>query len=145
MKSIFSKSQGNCVDVTKTDNGMIRVRDTERKTGDVDLLFTRDEWEAFTKGVMISQFKYENVPYENADREIAYGERVEIEKATRRTRRTPENIAYVNGRHAEKAGWVPYSYEMFCRRFGHEPENDRSRRLYESFQTGRRAEALEKV
>lgn len=59
------------------------------------------------------------------------------------SKRTGENIAYTNGRHAERAGWVPYSFEMFCRKFHHETMSERSRRYYESFQTGRRAEALE--
>lgn len=147
MKSSFSNSQGQCVDVTKSRKGNIRIRDTKNKTGEIFLEFTPDEYEAFVKGIMIGELRYDKIPLDETDVDpLTAGMRAissQMKRAFATTQRTPENLAYTNGRHAERSGWVPYTFEMFCRRFHHDPSDDRSRRLYESFQTGRRAEALE--
>jgi len=147
MKSSFSIGNSNCVDVTKTRKGNIRIRDTKNKTGDIYLEFTPDEYEAFVKGIMIGELRYDKIEADPADVDpLTAGMRAishQMKRAFNTTQRTPENLAYTNGRHAERSGWVPYTYEMFCRKFHHDPADDRSRRLYDSFQTGRRAEALE--
>lgn len=147
MKSPFSNSTGNCVDVAMTRDGEhVRVTDTKGKTGDVELLFTHDEWEAFVKGCVAGAFAWDKIPLDvTDDRPITPREKKALLAKFEQTgmARTPENMAYVNGRHAERAGWVHYSYTMFCKKF-HLSENDRkSVTCYDAFQTGRRAEAHE--
>jgi hypothetical protein len=146
MKSSFSNSTGNCVDVTKRRDGTVVVIDTKNKTGDVELLFTPEEWTAFVLGVKTGQFDHVALPYTiTDDRPMTTRER---QAALRRagkntTARTPENLAYVNGQHAERAGWVPYTLEMFARRYNLDITETATKRMYEAFQTGRRAEAHE--
>ena len=41
---------GNCVEVARNVPGVVVVRDSKNRQGDV-LAFTLDEWEAFTTGV----------------------------------------------------------------------------------------------
>jgi hypothetical protein len=146
MKSSFSQGNSNCVHVTKTRDDMIRVRDTKNKTGDVELEFTPDEWISFVRGVFHDEFALNKIPYDTSDdRPMTKKERhaallrAGIDESTR----TPENLAYVNGRFAERAGWVPYTFAMFCRKYHHDPAATRSNALYDAFQTGRRAEAHE--
>lgn len=120
----------------------VRITDTKNKTGDVELVFDRAEWEAFIAGVIAGEFGWDRIePDTSDDRPMTERERAAL--IGNGARRTPENIAYVNGRHAERSGWVPYTFTMFCRRFKVPANGDTSFRLYESFQTGRRAEALE--
>jgi len=137
MKSSFCGNSNSCADVTRTKRGYVRVKNTNFP--DVVVEFNRDEWEALTKGIMIGELKYASIPVEDAD--LTPAERNRIQKS--RTQRTPENQAYVNGRFAERNGWVPMDFYAFCMKFHHPANGDRSHRLYESFITGRRAEALE--
>lgn len=146
MKSSFSHGTSNCVDVTKTRNGTVRVRDTKHKTGDVELEFTRAEWLAFVLGVAQREFDYIRLPFDTTDdRPMTNRERTAA--LTRAGQdgltRTPENLAYVNGQHAERAGWVPYTLGMFCRKFNHDVKDAKTKALYDAFMTGRRAEAHE--
>lgn len=152
MKSPFSNSQGNCVDVTMRTHGdedHVVVIDTKSKTGKgAQLLFNQGEWEAFIKAAKIGVFDWEALsdererPLLKGERPLTKGERAKLERRyDTGMARTPENLAYVNGRHAERAGWVPFTLERFCTRYHHEPSDDASARLFEAFQTGRRAEA----
>lgn len=148
MKSSFSNSQGNCVDVTIRPYGDVDhvvVTDTKGKTGKgTYLLFDEAEWKAFTDGVQGGELTWEALQaardVADAQRRIA-GKRV----APDPQRRTPENLAYINGRHAERMGWVPYTFERFCRRFAHDETDPKARSLYDAFQNGRRAEAHDKA
>jgi hypothetical protein len=137
VKSSFCGNSNSCADVTRTKRGYIRIRNTN--VPDVVVEFNRAEWEALTKGIMIGELKYDAVPVEDAD--LTPAERKRITQA--RTHRTPENQAFVNGRFAERNGWIHMDFIAFCRKFHHVAGEDRSHRLYESFLTGRRAEALE--
>lgn len=146
MKSQFSTGNSNCVDVVKRKDGTVVVTDTQRKTGDVELLFTPEEWKTFVRGVMTGQFNHPAIPYDVADdRPMTRQERdASLMRAGRDgLTRTPENLAYVNGQHAERAGWVPYTIEMFCKKFNHDKADPKTKDLFEAFQTGRRAEAHE--
>lgn len=146
MKSKFSIGNSNCVDVTKRRDGTVVVRDTKNKAGDVELLFSRDEWVSFLSGVIAREFMYESLPYDVADdRPMTRQERhAALTRAGRDgLTRTPENLAYVNGQHAERAGWVPYTMTMFAKKFNHDPADSKTKALFDAFQTGRRAEAHE--
>jgi uncharacterized protein DUF397 len=145
VKSPYSNSSGNCVDVTMRpygDEDHVVVSDTKSKTGKgVILLFTRDEWDAFLRAAKEDLFDWDVIDYDR-DRPITRGERARLEqKFAQGLARTPENLAYVNGRHAERAGWVPTTFERFCKKYHHSENEPRSRSLYEAFMTGRRAEA----
>lgn len=146
MKSPYSNSQGNCVNVehvTFPDGEYIEVTDTKGKTGShTRLLFTREEWDAFERGARDGVFSWDAIKAsarfpENSDR-VADRSAEPIPQ-----RRTPENIAYVNGRHAERRGHLVLSYVAFCRRFNHSTSDTRSRAIYDAYLTGRRAEAHE--
>lgn len=141
MKSTHSSAHGNCVDVDKSDDGItVRVRDTKSKTGDAELIFDRPEWDAFITGVKAGQFDWDRIPSATPVPAPRRTNKFDLS----RQRRTPENIAYFNGRHAERNGWVHYTIERFCRKFNiADPNSATAKRLYESFQTGRRAEAIE--
>lgn len=52
-KSTFS-GNGNCVEIKVADTGVL-VRDSKNPTGG-ELAFTREEWDAFTAGVVDGQF-----------------------------------------------------------------------------------------
>lgn len=57
MKSTFSNSQGNCVDVAwRISEQVIEVRDTKLGEDSPVLRFTLDEWDAFLLGVADGQF-----------------------------------------------------------------------------------------
>ncbi len=63
MKSSFSGGSGgnNCVDAEKTDNDFIVVRDTKEDflgNSQPTLTFTREEWDAFIKGVKAGEFDF---------------------------------------------------------------------------------------
>lgn len=145
MKSPYSNSHGNCVDVTMRpygDEDHIVVSDTKAKTGKgVTLLFTRDEWDAFIRAAKEGLFDWDLIDADR-DRPITKGERAQLErKFAQGLARTPENQAYVNGQHAERAGWVPYTIERFARKYHHDLSDPKTATLFEAFQTGRRAEA----
>ncbi len=148
MKSPYSNSTGNCVNVRMVREGAYRtddymeVTDTKNKTGQgVRLLFTEDEWKAFTRAVKEGLFDWDQMD-EDRDRPMTRGERVSLERQyAQGLARTPENLAYVNGRHAERAGWVHYTIERFASKYRHDPASPETAKLYEAFQTGRRAEA----
>lgn len=144
VKSPFSNSQGNCVDaeyVVLPDGEFVKLTDTKSKTGNVALLFDRDEWNAFMRAPEVFQWDALKAASQvkEAQQRIA-GKPV----APDPQRRTPENLAYINGKHAERAGWVPFTFERFCRRFAHDEKDPKARALYDAFQSGRRAEAHEK-
>jgi len=46
---------GNCVEVARNLPGMVALRDSKDRTGPV-LVFTPDEWRAFTAGVTAGEF-----------------------------------------------------------------------------------------
>lgn len=145
VKSPYSNSQGNCVDVELVilpDGEFVKVIDTKGKTGKgKTLLFDRGEWDAFVQGVKDGLFDW-NALDADRDRPMTRGERVRLErKFAEGLARTPENLAYVNGRHAERAGWVPYTIDRFARKYHHDPNAPETAKLFEAFQTGRRAEA----
>ena len=54
VKSSFSFSNGNCVEVGKAQ-GFIGLRDSKDPSGHV-LVFTPQEWDAFVKGVAAGEF-----------------------------------------------------------------------------------------
>ena len=54
-KSTFSNDSAECVEVCRTDDGMMLVRDSKDPNGAV-LTFTRNEWTAFIKGAKASEF-----------------------------------------------------------------------------------------
>lgn len=56
VKSSYSNSTGNCVDVEKDSSGWVEVRDTKLGNKSPVLRFTPDEWEAFVKGVKAGEF-----------------------------------------------------------------------------------------
>lgn len=152
MKSPYSNSQGNCVDCTIRpygDEDHVVVLDTKNKTGKgVILLFDKDEWDAFIRSAKEGHFDWEALQYERdnplseKDRPLTKGERAKLtHRYEQGLARTPENLAYVNGRHAERAGWLPLSTEQFARKYHHDPTTLETMRLYQAFQTGRRAEA----
>lgn len=143
MKSKFSQGVSNCVDVVirvYADEEHVVVTDTKSKTGKgTYLLFERDEWDAFILGAKSGQFDWDAIM---AAQSLPQPRRVAGTKVAPDTgHRTPENLAYTNGRHAERNGWVPYTFERFCRRFKHDESDPRSKGLYDAFQNGRRAEA----
>lgn len=47
-------SLGDCVEVGRTSEGAVLVRDTKDRAH--ELFFTRDEWDAFVKGVKAGEF-----------------------------------------------------------------------------------------
>lgn len=53
-KSTFSAA-GNCVEVAKLANGNIAVRDSKNPDSEA-LVYTRDEFQAFTSGVLAGEF-----------------------------------------------------------------------------------------
>jgi len=148
MKSSFSNSQGNCVDVTirpYADEEYVVVTDTEHKTGKgTHLLFRKDEWDAFVLGIQDGQLTWDAL---QAARDMADTQRriAGRKVAPDPQRRTPENLAYINGRYAERNGWVPYDFERYCRRFALHTDNPKAKAMYDAFQSGRRAEAHEKA
>lgn len=143
MKSKYSQANSNCVNVEHVilpDGEFIRVTDTKGKTGPLaELLFDRDEWVAFIRGAQDDQFDWDAII---ASQGLPKPRRVAGSPvAPDAGRRTPENLAYVNGRHAEKNGWAPFTIASFSRRFSHDLNDPRTTALFEAFQTGRRAEA----
>jgi len=60
VKSSFSFSNGNCVDVSLTAHGDVMVRHSRQVVP--ILFFTREEWEAFLKGAKAREFEYEGLP-----------------------------------------------------------------------------------
>ena len=55
VKSSFSFSNGNCVEVTGLPGGSVAVRDGRDPAGPV-LRFTRDEWDTFLGGARRGRF-----------------------------------------------------------------------------------------
>lgn len=55
-KSSFSNFNGNCVEVRRTPDGRIAVRDTKAKGAGPVLIFTQAEWDAFMAGAKEGQF-----------------------------------------------------------------------------------------
>lgn len=51
----YSQGSGNCVEVAELDHGGRAVRDSKDRTGPV-LMFTAEEWSAFTSGVRDGEF-----------------------------------------------------------------------------------------
>jgi len=49
-------SLGDCVEVGQFQGGSVTVRDTKDLERRVALTFTRDEWDAFVKGVKAGEF-----------------------------------------------------------------------------------------
>lgn len=49
-------SLGDCVEVGQFPGGSVTVRDTKDLERRVALTFTRDEWDAFVKGVKAGEF-----------------------------------------------------------------------------------------
>lgn len=47
---------GNCVEVGRTDDGAVLVRDTKDRTQ--ELAFTDEEWTAFVAGVKAGEFDF---------------------------------------------------------------------------------------
>ena len=47
---------GECVEVGQLPDGFVTVRDTKDPERRTSLTFTRDEWEAFVKGVKNGEF-----------------------------------------------------------------------------------------
>jgi hypothetical protein len=152
MKSPYSNSQGNCVDCTirtHADEDFVVVIDTKAKTGKgAQLLFDQGEWDAFIRAAKEGHFDWEALqderdePLLKGERPLTKGERAKLEQRYDvGMARTPENLAYVNGRHAERAGWVPFTIERFAKRYHHDPSAPETARLFDAFQTGRRAEA----
>jgi len=54
-KSTRSNGDGNCVEVAYAPDGTVGVRDSKDPTGPI-LMFTPNEWAAFTDGVRDGQF-----------------------------------------------------------------------------------------
>jgi hypothetical protein len=55
-KSSYSNgSGGNCVEVARNLPGIVAVRDSKNRDGGT-LVFTPDEWQAFTAGVQDGEF-----------------------------------------------------------------------------------------
>lgn len=148
MKSPYSNSHGNCVDVTMRsygDEDHIVVTDTKAKTGKgTMLLFTRNEWDAFIRAAKEGVFDWDTIDADR-DRPMTKGERAQLERRFAQGHaRTPENLAYVNGQHAERAGWVHFTIERFARKYRHDLADPKTAALYDAFQTGRKAEAHER-
>lgn len=146
MKSKYSQANSNCVNVEHVvlpDGEFIKVTDTKGKTGPyAELLFDRDEWVAFILGAKSGQFDWDAII---AAQNLPKPRRVAGSKvAPDPGHRTPENLAYINGRHAERAGWAPVNLSFFCRKFNHDVDDPRTAALYGAFQNGRRAEAHDK-
>lgn len=57
IKSSFSFSNSNCVEVAELADGTIGVRDSKNPVGAV-LEFTADEWTAFVGGVQHGEFRF---------------------------------------------------------------------------------------
>lgn len=59
IKSRRSNGNGgnNCVEVTRSDDGRVGVRDSKNPKGPV-LVFTPDEWTAFVAGVKDGEFDF---------------------------------------------------------------------------------------
>ena len=55
VKSSYSGSGGNCVEVSRGANGRVLVRHSEDRSGP-QLSFTESEWEAFLRGVKDDEF-----------------------------------------------------------------------------------------
>lgn len=57
-KSSWSSYNGNCVEISRFQDGRVGIRDTkDRKTGPV-LIFTRPEWDAFLSGAKHGEFDH---------------------------------------------------------------------------------------
>lgn len=56
-KATFSNPSGNCVDVAQLEGGKIAVRHTGAPDG-VAIIYTADEWRAFTAGVKAGEFDF---------------------------------------------------------------------------------------
>jgi hypothetical protein len=52
-------------------------------------------------------------------------------------RRTPEELARVNGRYAERMKWPVMTFDQFCKRFRVSTTADNADRLYRCFEDGR--------
>lgn len=48
---------GNCVEVGRTADGSVMVRDTKDANRALSLVFTKDEWAAFVLGVKHGEFE----------------------------------------------------------------------------------------
>jgi hypothetical protein len=48
---------GSCVQIARLDSGEMAVRDGKQGAGGPVLVFTEDEWSAFTKGVKAGEFE----------------------------------------------------------------------------------------
>ena len=55
-RSAASANFGECVEVGQLPDGFVTVRDTKDPERRTSLTFTRDEWEAFVKGVKNGEF-----------------------------------------------------------------------------------------
>jgi hypothetical protein len=55
IKSSFSFSNSNCVEVRGTGDGGVQLRDSKDPDGSV-LSFTAGEWDAFIKGAQAGEF-----------------------------------------------------------------------------------------
>lgn len=58
VKSSKSGTNGNCVEVWQGVDGQVLVRNSNDR-GNGHLVFTKDEWTAFTAGVMEGEFDVE--------------------------------------------------------------------------------------
>lgn len=55
IKSLYSNSGANCVEIAHTALGNVAVRDAKESHGP-SLRFTRSEWQAFVSGVKSGEF-----------------------------------------------------------------------------------------
>ena len=63
MKSSYSASNQNCVDVTLDTHGRVLVRHSRQlEPGQPCVSFTREEWETFLLGVNAYEFEYRKLP-----------------------------------------------------------------------------------
>lgn len=60
-KSSACGNSNSCVFVGLASNGLVRVSDAETPERGRVLEFTREEWDAFIKGVMIGEFRYDRL------------------------------------------------------------------------------------
>lgn len=130
------KRNGVSVELVETRDGTY-----VKLTGEFgSMLISREDWSLFTTRVTLGQLSWSAL---TADRRyLATARRIAGKVAVPdESRRTPENLAYVNGRYAEKSGWVPYTLAMFARKFNLNPDDPETEKLYRAFQTGRQAEA----
>lgn len=60
-KSSACGNSNSCVFVGLTPDGLVRVADADPAERGRMLEFTREEWDAFVKGVMIGEFRYDRL------------------------------------------------------------------------------------